>query len=69
MSKTAKVIREKRIPFEKLKPGESLYIEGRKRTAIAQSFCQYMGQGRYSIKKESKGFRFYLLNKGECDAV
>lgn len=55
----------KKLKFEKLKPGDSAYIEGVSRATIIQAFCQYLAKGKYSVRKENGGYRFYLLKDGE----
>ena len=68
MKKEVKVKIEKKDPpikkkpkFDKLSPGDSVYIEGMPRATIIQAFCQYLAKGKYSVRKEGDGYRFYLL--------
>ncbi len=54
-----------KLDFHKMKPGDSLYIKGSTRARIIQAFCQYLAKGKYSVRKEGEGYRFYLLKEGE----
>jgi hypothetical protein len=49
--------------FERMKPGESKYFEGKNQTTIAQAFANFLTRGRYQVLKEGKGYRFHWLKQ------
>lgn len=46
--------------FDQMKPGDSFYFEG-KPTTVISSFGFHCAKGRYSVRKEGNGHRFYLV--------
>lgn len=47
--------------FGKMQPGESFHFEDVRPQAVIASFCHFLGKGRYSVRKEGNGYRFYLI--------
>lgn len=60
---TTKPVSGTKYKFEEMEDGDTFYVEGVTRNALQTSFGMYCAKGRYTIRKEGKGWRFYLLKQ------
>ena len=51
--------------FEKMKPGGSFAFKDASAPSVAMAFAYWLAQGKYSIRREGDGYRFYLLKPEE----
>jgi hypothetical protein len=55
--------RRSKWKFDQMKPGDSFHFKGKAPTVVATAFGYYLAKGKYSIRREGDGYRFYLLNQ------
>jgi hypothetical protein len=55
--------RKNKWNFNEMKPGDSFYFEAASHSTAIIAFGYYLAKGKYSLKKEGNGYRFYLLKK------
>lgn len=46
--------------FERMKPGDSFHFEGVKPQTVVTSYAYFCIRGRYAIRRDGDGYRFYL---------
>lgn len=61
--KPVKPARSKRWAFEKMKEGDSFVFEDAAPSTVLIAFGCYLAKGKYTIRREGKGYRFHLLKK------